>query len=139
MPDVFSRAKRRRIMQAVRRRNTAPEAEVARLLRALRVRFRRNVKSLPGEPDFLLPDAGLVVFVHGCFWHGHKRCRKGCSRPKTRRRYWQEKIARNQRRDRRVARKLRARGLRVFTVWECQIRQRGIPARILTALQAESP
>lgn len=136
MPDIFSPTKRRQIMQAVRREHTAPEALLAKGLRALGLRFRTQAKGLPGKPDFYFPKARFVVFVHGCFWHGHDACRKGRSRPKTRSEYWREKIARNQRRDRRVARKLRGLGFSVYTVWECEIRRRGVPSRLVTALGA---
>ena len=137
--DIFTKAKRRAIMQKVRRRNTEPEAMAGAEFRELGIRFRRTAASLPGKPDFYFPDMHLVVFVHGCFWHGHPRCRKGTSRPKTRRRYWAEKIARNRRRDRRVARALRAMGLSVYVVWECELRHGGIPARVVTRLRQRAP
>ena len=123
-----------RIMQAVRRSNTAPEQRLATGLRALGFRFRRHPKHLPGKPDIYFPAAKLVVFVHGCFWHGHASCRKGRSLPKTRRAYWAQKIKRNRRRDRRVARALRAAGYSVYTIWACELRQRAVPARLLTRL-----
>lgn len=138
MADTFPKAKRRQIMQAVRRKNTKPEELLAQLLRDAGISFEQNVEDLPGKPDFCLPDVGLAVFVHGCFWHGHQACRKGQSKPKSRRRYWVEKIARNQRRDRRVARQLRAIGLSVFTVWECQIGRRILPARLCSRLGIDS-
>jgi DNA mismatch endonuclease, patch repair protein len=134
MADTFTKAKRRQIMQSVRRKKTKPEETLATLLREKGLSFQQNVEELQGEPDFYFPDANLVVFVHGCFWHGHDGCRKGRSRPKSRRRYWAGKIARNQRRDRRVARELRARGLSVFTVWECQLRKGTVPARLRSRL-----
>jgi DNA mismatch endonuclease (patch repair protein) len=88
------------------------------------------VEELPGKPDFRFPSAELVVFVHGCFWHGHSRCRKGRSRPKSNRRYWRAKIDRNQRRDRRTVQQLRRMGYGAFTIWECELRARKIPARL---------
>jgi len=134
MADIFSKQKRRSIMQAVRRSNTAPEQRLAAGLRALGLRFRRQARQLPGKPDFHFPAARLVVFVHGCFWHGHARCRKGRSLPKTRRSYWEQKIKRNRRRDRRVARKLRAAGYSVYTIWACELRRCAVPTRLLTRL-----
>ena len=134
MADVFTKGKRRKIMQAVRRQDTAPELSLAQELRRRGLSFGQHPATLPGKPDFYFPKVGLAVFVHGCFWHGHRRCRKGQSRPKTRRKYWQQKIARNQRRDRRDARQLRALGLSVYTVWECEIRRVGVPARLLARL-----
>jgi len=134
MADVFTKPKRREIMQAVKRERTGPEERLASLLRRLGFGFRRHPKHLPGTPDFYFPRKRLAVFVNGCFWHGHRRCRKGRSRPKTRKRYWERKIARNQRRDRRDARRLRALGIRVYTIWECEIRRVGVPTRLLTRL-----
>lgn len=133
MTDTFSPKKRRLIMQSVRRKSTGPEQAVAQHLRVMGVVFRANEKSLPGQPDIYIPSAGMVILVHGCFWHGHHACRKGRRRPLTRKAYWRKKIHGNQRRDRRVARKLRTLGLRVFTVWECSVRH-GIPAHVLRAL-----
>lgn len=134
MSDIFTPLKRRQIMQAVRRSGTAPETEMARQLRLLGVKFAANAHRLPGKPDFCLKSARLVVFVHGCFWHGHAKCRKGLTLTSTRRQYWQMRIAKNRRRDCRVAKALRAMGWRVFTVWECELRRKGIPRRLLTAL-----
>ncbi|HUT56371.1 MAG TPA: very short patch repair endonuclease [Phycisphaerae bacterium] len=134
MVDVFTKSKRREIMQAVKRQHTAPEEKFASFLRRLGFSFRRHPKHLPGTPDFYLPRKRLAIFVNGCFWHGHRRCPKGRNRPKTRKQYWEQKIASNQRRDRRDARRLRAMGLSVYTVWECEIRQVGIPARLLARL-----
>ncbi len=135
MSDVFTAEKRRSIMQAVRRRGTKPEQELAAALNDLGFDFRQNVEDLPGEPDILFVDPKLAVFVHGCFWHGHEACRKGRSRPKTRPAYWEAKIKRNRRRDRRVARRLRAAGYGVYTVWACELRRHGIPARLLSRLR----
>ena len=139
MGDVFTKEKRRQIMQAVRRTGTEPEARACKGLRAAGFRFRRNVAALPGKPDIVLSELKTVVLVHGCFWHGHKACAKGRKRTRIRRHYWQEKIDRNRRRDRRVARDLRTMGYAVFTVWECELRKSGIPKRILTALRKRSP
>lgn len=130
MVDTFSVGKRREIMQAVRRERTKPEETLAQLLDQEGFVYAQNVEELPGKPDFVFDDAELVVFVHGCFWHGHERCLKGRSRPKSNRRYWREKIDRNKRRDHRVVRQLRRLGYSVFTVWECQLRTIRIPARL---------
>lgn len=135
MPDIFAPAKRRQIMQSVRRTGTAIEELAARAFEEAGVPFERNVDSLPGKPDFYFPSAGLVVFVHGCFWHGHEACRKGTRRPKTRRAYWRKKIERNKRRDRRVTCELRHMGLSVYTVWGCELRRSGLPARVVRRLR----
>ena len=133
--DVFTRTKRRQIMQAVRREDTRPELLLAKALRRAGVSFLRHPPHLPGRPDLYLPDARLAVFVHGCFWHGHEKCRKGRQRPKSNRRYWEEKIERNKRRDRRVARRLRAEALSVFTIWECELRSGRVPCRLIARLR----
>lgn len=126
---------RSRIMRAVKSRDTKPELLVARLLRAEGIRYRRDFKRLPGRPDFLLIDAGIVLFVHGCWWHGHT-CPRGARVPKSNRDYWLAKIARNRRRDRRVARELRGRGYAVWTVWECGLRSGALPARLVNACRS---
>jgi DNA mismatch endonuclease, patch repair protein len=79
-----------------------------------------NVESLPGRPDFVFWDLEIVVFIHGCFWHG---CRKCGGRPsKSRRAFWSEKVRRNKLRDKKVASTLRSSGWRVITFWECKLK-----------------
>ena len=134
MTDTFTKEKRRAIMQAVRRQHTRPEEVLADLLRAEGLRFRRNAAALPGKPDVYFPEARLAIFVHGCFWHGHSRCHKGRCRPRTNRSYWRQKVARNQQRDRSVTRRLRAFGLSVYTLWECEIKD-SLPKRLATRLR----
>lgn len=134
--DTFTKEKRRAIMQAIRRQGTRPEEVLAGLLRIEGFRFRRNVAALPGKPDVYLAKARVAVFVHGCFWHGHERCSKGRTRPKTNRSYWKTKVRRNQRRDSRAARQLRARGISVYTVWECELSPAGLPKRLLARLHS---
>ncbi|TWT89996.1 Very short patch repair protein [Pseudobythopirellula maris] len=124
-------------MAAVKSRDTGPELAMAAALRAAKVRFRRDVKSLPGRPDFVIPAARLVVFVHGCWWHAHP-CPRGDRPAKTNAAYWEAKIDRNRRRDRRVARELRALGYSVWTVWECQLRKHGVPLRLIRAIERRS-
>ena len=121
-------------MQSVRRERTTPEETLSLLLDREHLDFARNVETLPGKPDFVFDEIRLVVFVHGCFWHGHEHCRKGRSRPKSNRRYWREKIDRNKRRDHRVAGQLRRLGYGVFTVWECELREKRIPTRLAKRL-----
>ena len=85
-------------------------------------RYLVNVKHLPGSPDIVLPKYRTVIFVHGCFWHGHKDC-KNASIPKTNTDFWTAKIARNQERDQVVWRQLEAKGWSVVIVWECQLKK----------------
>lgn len=139
MTDVFTRAKRREIMQRVRRAGTAPEVLAAQALRRLGLRFRRHPAHLPGKPDFVFPGVRVALFVHGCFWHGHRGCSKGTKRPDTRPEYWADKIRRNRRRDRRVARELRELGFSVYTLWECRIRRYELPKRLVRRLAKGTP
>ncbi len=86
------------------------------------LRFRLHRKDLPGTPDIVFPRHRTVVFVHGCFWHRHRGCRKA-STPKTRVEFWETKFAQNSRRDERNVAALEALGWRVFVIWECQTRR----------------
>ncbi len=108
-------------MRRVRSKNTKPELIVRRLIRRMGFRFRLHVSALPGKPDLVLSGRKLAIFVHGCFWHRH---RKGCRltrMPKSRLDYWRPKLERNHARDIQNRRKLRRHGWRVLVVWECQL------------------
>jgi DNA mismatch endonuclease (patch repair protein) len=122
--DVLTKAERSALMAKIRSRDTGPERAARSLLRAAGVRFRMHRGSLPGTPDIVIPTRRIAVFVHGCFWHRHVGCSRATT-PSTRAAFWRKKFAANIRRDRRVARQLRALGWRVFTVWECDL-ERGI-------------
>ena len=119
MADVFTPQKRSDIMSRVRSSgNRSTELAFVKILRGEKITGWRRNYSLFGRPDFVFPRSGLAVFLDGCFWHG---CPRHCRMPKTRRKYWREKIARNQRRDRAVSRALRRDGWRVMRLWECRI------------------
>jgi len=109
-------------MKAVRRKDTAPEMIVRRLLHAAGYRYRLHVKKLPGSPDIVFPGRKKAIFVHGCFWHGHD-CRAG-RRPQSRQDYWVPKIARNRERDAASADALSRSGWTSLTVWECEATDR---------------
>ena len=134
MTDVFSAEKRSQVMSRIQGKETKLEIKVRQFLRRQGIGFRKNYAHLPGKPDVVLTKYKSVIFINGCFWHGHCACNKGRCRPKTRRRYWTDRILRNQRRDRRVARRLRIMGFHVYTVWECEIKCVGVPTRLLNAL-----
>ncbi|MFC2951942.1 very short patch repair endonuclease [Marinicaulis aureus] len=119
--DIFSANKRSEIMRAVKGRDTTPEIALRKKLFALGLRYRLNVKDLPGKPDLVFPKHKTVVFVHGCFWHGHT-CKRGNRQPKQNADYWKDKIARNMARDQKNAAELEKLGWRVITVWECEIK-----------------
>ncbi|WP_197062458.1 very short patch repair endonuclease [Luteibacter sp. 9133] len=103
----------------IRRRHTGPEIATRKLLHKLGFRFRLHVTSLPGTPDIVLPKYRAIIFVNGCFWHGHD-CHKG-SLPATRRDFWARKIAANRARDQRNDAQLVELGWLVVTVWECAL------------------
>jgi DNA mismatch endonuclease (patch repair protein) len=109
---------RSRIMRAVRSRDTVPEMAVRRLAHRLGYRFRVCRKDLPGCPDIVFPRLRKVVFVHGCFWHGHD-CARGARVPKGNRKYWLKKVAGNRARDQKNLEKLTSAGWETLVVWEC--------------------
>ena len=107
-------------MSGIRGKNTRPELMVRKALHARGFRYRIHCKDLPGKPDLCLPKYRAVIFVHGCFWHGHD-CHL-FKWPKTRPEFWQAKIARNRAVDAEAEAKLVASGWRVGTVWECALK-----------------
>ena len=122
MTDTLTIAERSRLMAKIRGKNTRPEIAVRSLLHRAGYRFRIHVTSLPGKPDIVLPKYRTVVFVHGCFWHRHKGC-KAATTPKTHRKFWAQKFARNIANDKRHERQLRRMGWKVATVWQCQLKR----------------
>ena len=108
-----------------RAKNTGPEMLLRHLLWRLGFRYRLNVKDLPGCPDIVFSKYRTAIFVHGCFWHGHKGC-KYYTVPKTNTDFWVAKVARNKERDQEVWRRLEAKGWYVIIVWECQLKKRRI-------------
>ena len=120
MADRLSTEKRSWLMSRVRASNTQPEKLVEIFLRRSAVRFRRHDRTLPGTPDIVIPGSHVIIFVNGCFWHGHSRCRRS-KLPSTRRKFWAEKIRANQKRDRWVRRVLRRAGWVVLTLWGCRV------------------
>lgn len=121
MADTVSKQKRSEIMSHVTGKETKPEIMVRKYLFARGLRYRKNVKQLPGTPDIVFPKYKTAVFVNGCFWHGHKGC-KYSHLPSTNLEYWEKKIADNLERDERKTRKLEKLGNRVLIVWQCQLK-----------------
>ena len=121
MADIKSPEERSRNMSAIRSRNTKPELYLRKLLFAEGLRYRTNVKKLPGCPDMYFARYRTAVFVHGCFWHRHEGCRYAYM-PKSRVEFWQKKFEANIRRDENVRDELAAKGIRQLIVWECTIR-----------------
>ena len=122
MPDNLTPAQRHRNMAAVHSVSTKPEQMLRHALWLQGFRYLVNDKRLPGKPDIVLPKYRTVIFVHGCFWHGHKDC-KYYTIPKTYTDFWVAKVTRNQKRDQEVWRKLEAKGWSVIIVWECQLKK----------------
>lgn len=110
-------------MAAIHSTSTKPEVRMRHELWRRGFRYRKNNKRLPGSPDIVLPKYRTVVFVHGCFWHGHKGCKK-YTIPKTNTGFWVEKVERNQLRDQEVWRQLEAKGWSVVIVWECELEKK---------------
>lgn len=108
-------------MRSVRRKDTAPELKVRRVLHGLGLRFRIHRKDLPGSPDVVLPSRRIAIFVHGCFWHRHEECQRTTT-PKSNRIFWLDKFRKNVARDRRNELALIELGWKVVVVWECETR-----------------
>lgn len=119
----------------VRQRDTKPEQAVRAILRALGLRYRTSNRDLPGAPDVANRTRRWAVFVHGCYWHHHRGCRRATV-PKRNAEFWLEKFANNRRRDARALRGLRAMGYRTLVVWECEVegRPEAVARRIRSAL-----
>ena len=109
-------------MAAIHSASTKPELKLRHALWSLGFRYRVNDKRLPGKPDIVLPKYRTVIFLHGCFWHGHKNC-KYYTVPKTNTDFWMAKVAHNQERDQEEWRQLEAKGWFVIIVWECQLKK----------------
>lgn len=136
LPDVVTPNVRSRMMAGIGPKDTRPEMMVRRGLHALGYRYRLHDRRLPGRPDLVFSSRRAVIFIHGCFWHGHD-----CSLfrwPGTRPQFWRDKIDGNIARDARVRNELLAAGWRVMDVWECQLRGRGRrpPGDVLVACAA---
>lgn len=120
-------------MAGITGKNTKPEILVRKILHRLGYRFRLHKKGLPGKPDIVLPRYRVVIFVQGCFWHGHENCHL-FRLPKTRTEFWEAKIAGNKARDKKVLAELSQLGYRVAEVWECALKGK----RALKISQIES-
>ena len=121
MADNHSKEVRSKNMSHIRSTNSKPEEIVRKYLFAHGFRYRKNVKTLPGCPDIVLPKYHTVIFVNGCFWHKHD-----CPRfvwPSSNQDYWEPKILRNVERDQRNTEKLKSLGWQVVTVWECELKK----------------
>lgn len=120
MSDIYSPEKRSAIMRKISAKETKPEIRLRKYLFSNGFRFRKNVKKLPGCPDIVLAKYQTVIFVNGCFWHGHRDCTLA-KLPASNVEFWASKIAANKQRDKSNIEKLKAAGWNVVTVWQCEI------------------
>lgn len=134
--DRMTPEERRRTMKAIKGKDTRPERMVRSYLFSKGLRYRKNVKNLPGTPDIVLRKWKTVVFVNGCFWHGHQGCTL-FSLPSTNKEFWLEKIERNINRDQASIQALEKDGWRVITVWECELRRKETREEALSDLYLE--
>lgn len=133
MTDVMTPKQRSRCMAAIKGKDTKPELIVRKYLFSRGLRFRIQVRKLPGNPDIVLPKYKTVVFVNGCFWHGHEGC-KYFRLPKSNVEFWREKIERNIERDRDTIQALLDLGWKVIRVWECELRNKAYREEILNKI-----
>jgi DNA mismatch endonuclease (patch repair protein) len=131
MVDVFSTARRSAIMSHIKGKDTAPEKYVRKLLHALGMRFRLHRKDLPGKPDIVLPRRRKIIFVHGCFWHGHDGCRRAAL-PNSNADFWAAKVRRNKVRDQETQLALRRLRWKCLVIWQCEMKDE---ARLIALLQ----
>lgn len=133
MADIFDKETRSALMARIQGRNTRPEVRLRRMLFAMGYRFRLHAADLPGRPDVVFTKRKAAIFMHGCFWHGHT-CPAGRI-PRTRREFWERKLAANRERDARQVRVLEEAGWRVLVIWECELRKpEGMPQRLASFL-----
>ncbi len=123
MVDIVSSEKRSEMMSGIRSKNTQPEIIIRKAIHKEGFRFRLHSSGLPGKPDLVFPKYNAIIFIHGCFWHGHS-----CSLfkwPSSRSDFWRNKINSNRKKDKESLKKLLDEGWRVMIVWECTIKGRG--------------
>ncbi len=121
MADVHDKNTRSYNMSQIKGKNTKPEILVRKFLFSNGFRYRLHDKKLPGKPDIVFPKYNTAIFVHGCFWHGHKGC-KYFVIPKTRTNWWVEKITKNRLTDTKNMRRLTQEGWKVITIFECELK-----------------
>jgi DNA mismatch endonuclease (patch repair protein) len=133
--DNYTKEKRSQIMSRVKSRDTSIEVLVRKYLFQKGLRFRKNVKELPGKPDIVLKKYNSIIFVHGCFWHGHVAC---CPvLPKTRAEFWRDKIDTNRARDFENSRLLQELGWKVINVWQCELKNKTVSYDRLSLLERQ--
>ncbi len=123
MYDIYSQKKRSQIMSKITGKETKTEIIVRKFLFSNGFRYRKNVSYLPGKPDIVLSKYKTVIFIHGCFWHHHNKC-KYSKLPETRKEFWTKKISDNIKRDHSNIKKLKDLGWHVIVVWQCELKNK---------------
>ncbi|UCH72079.1 MAG: DNA mismatch endonuclease Vsr [Thermoplasmatales archaeon] len=108
-------------MSNIKGKNTKPEESVRKFLFSNGFRYRKNDNRYPGKPDIVLPKYKTIIFIHGCFWHGHKNC-KASKLPETNKDFWEKKISNNIKRDKQNVHKLKEADWNVIIIWQCEIK-----------------
>ena len=135
MADCLTPQQRHHIMSSIPATSTKPEMKLRKELWRRGFRYKLNVKKLPGSPDIVLPKYRTVLFVHGCFWHGHEGCKKYVV-PKSNTQFWVDKVSRNRERDEKMWRQLEALDWAVVIVWECELDKKNFDSTIIRVEQA---
>ena len=125
MVDNLSKEQRKKTMSLVRGKDTKPEMAVRKLVHSIGYRYRLHRKNLPGCPDLVFSGRHKVIFVHGCFWHGHD-CHAGLNRPSSNKNYWTEKLERNIQRDAENLRQFKEMDWGALVIWECEIKNSSV-------------
>ncbi len=133
--DIYSKSKRYDIMTKIHAKENKYEILVRKYLFNKGFRFRKNVQTLPGKPDIVLPRYKVVIFINGCFWHGHT-CKLG-KRPQKNQFFWNNKIDANIIRDKKQALELHSKGWKVILIWQCEIKNKTLCERRLLLLESE--
>jgi len=127
--DTFSKSKRSEIMAKVSGKNTKPEIKVRKYIFSKGFRYRKNVSDLPGKPDIVLPKYKTIIFIHGCFWHGHENC-EAAELPTSNVDYWVKKVSSNVNRDYQNIQLLKKSGWNVIVIWECELKKKNEEKRL---------
>lgn len=138
MADVHSKETRSYNMSRIKSKDTKPELLVRKFLHKNGFRYRLHVKNMPGKPDIVLPKYKTVIFIHGCFWHGHEGC-KYYVVPKTRTEWWLNKIQGNSANDTKAEGLLKTAGWKVIMLWECELKKTTIDTTFSNLLATISP
>ena len=133
MTDIYSKNKRSRIMSKISGKETKYEILVRKFLFEKGFRYRKNDKRLPGRPDIVLPKYKTVIFIHGCFWHGH-HCKAG-KLPETNKEFWENKINSNIERDKKNQYKLEKLGWKIIIVWQCELKNKKMMTKKLKEIE----